>query len=62
MGWGGGGGGGGGGGVAIRWEKGMFLRFFVGDTDSVSLLSQFPYNNAIFAQYFPEFSLQNIEN
>ena len=31
-------------------------------TDSVSLFSQFPYNNATFEQYSPKFSLQNIEN
>ena len=43
-------------------KKGMFLRIFFGDTDSVSLLSQFPYNNATFEQYFPKFSLHNIEN
>ena len=40
----------------------MFLRKFFGDTDSVSSFSQFPYNNATFEQYLPEFSLQNIEN
>ena len=40
----------------------MFLRNFFGDTDSVSLFSQFPYNNAIFEKYLPKFSLQNIEN
>ena len=40
----------------------MFLRIFFGDTDSVSLFSQFPYNNATFEQYLSNFSLQNIEN
>ena len=43
-------------------KKGMFLRIFFSDTDSVSSFSQFPYNNATFEQYFPKFSLQNIEN
>ena len=52
----------GGGGGGIRRKKGIFLRIFFGDTDSVSLFSQFSYNNAIFEQYFPKFSLQNIEN
>ena len=56
------GGGGGGGGGVIRWKKDMFLRIFVGNTDSVSSFSQFPYNNKIFEQYLPKFSLQNIEN
>ena len=40
----------------------MFLRIFCGDTDSVGLFSQFPYNNATFEKYLPKFSLQNIEN
>ena len=38
----------GGGRRLIRWKKGMFLRIFFGDTDSVSSFSQFLYNNAIF--------------
>ena len=50
------------GGRLVRWKKGMFLRIFFGNTDSVSSFSQFPYNNAIFEQYLPKFSLQNIEN
>ena len=40
----------------------MCLRIFFGDRDSVSLFSQFPYNNVTFEQYFPKFLLQNIEN
>ena len=40
----------------------MFLRIFFGDTDSVSLFSQLPYNNATFEQWFPKFLLQNIQN
>ena len=51
----------GGGGGLIRWKKGMFLRIFFGDTDSLSSFSQFLYNNATFEQYLPKFSLQNIE-
>ena len=51
-----------GGGKVNSVKKGMFLRIFFGDTDSVSLFSQFPYNNATFDQYFPKFILQNIEN
>ena len=43
----------------IRWKKGMFLRIVFSDTDSVSLFSQFPYNNATFEKYFPKFLLQN---
>ena len=39
----------------------MFLRIFFGDTDSVSLFSQFPYNNATFEQYFPKFSRKLLE-
>ena len=54
--------GGGGGGKVNSVKKSMFLRIFFGDTDSVSLFSRFPYNNATFEQYFPGFSLQNIEN
>ena len=50
----------GGGGNSVK-KKQVFKNFF-GDTDSVSLFSQFPYNNATFEQYFPKFSLQNIEN
>ena len=38
-----------GGGVKVNAvKKGMFLRIFFGDTDSVSLFSPFLYNNAIF--------------
>ena len=33
----------------------MFLRIFFGDTDSVSLFSQFSNNNPTFEQYFPKF-------
>ena len=55
-------GGGGGGGKVNSAKKGMFLRIFFDDTDSVRLFSQFPCNNATFEQYFPKFSLQNIEN
>ena len=43
-------------------KKGMFLRIFFSDTDSVSSFSHFPYNNIKFGQYVPEFSLQNIAN
>ena len=43
-------------------KKSHVFKNFYGDTDSVSLLSQFSYNNATFEQYFPKFSLQNIEN
>ena len=42
--------------------KGIFLRIFFGDTDSVSSFNQFPYNNAKFEQYLPKLSLQNIKN
>ena len=53
-------GGGGGGGNSVK--KGMFLRIFFGDTNSVSSFSQFPYNDATFEQYLPKFKLQNIKN
>ena len=48
--------------MLIGWKKGMFLRIFFVDTDSVSSFSQFLYNNSTFEQYLPKFSLQNIEN
>ena len=57
-----GGGGGGGGGKVHSEKRGMFLRIFFGDIVSVSLFSQFTYNNSTFEQYFPKFSLQNIES
>ena len=52
----------GGGGRLIWWKKGIFLKNFFGNTDSVISFSQFSYNNATFEQYLPKFSLQNIEN
>ena len=51
-----------GGGEVNLVKKGMFLGIFFCDTDSISSFSQFPYNNAIFEQYLPKLSLQNIEN
>ena len=57
MSWGGGGGGGGGGNLE---KKGMFLRILFGDTDRISLFSQFPYNNVTFEQYLLKFSLQKM--
>ena len=57
----GGGGGGGGGGVNSVKRRHVLKNFF-GDTDNVSLFSQFAYNNATFEQYFVKFLLQNIEN
>ena len=53
---------GGGGGKVNSVKKGMFLRIFFCDIDSVSSFSEFPYNDATFEPYFPNFSLQNIEN
>ena len=49
-----------GGGGVNSVKKGMFLRIFFGDTDSVHLFTQFSYNNATYKQYFSKFSLQNI--
>lgn len=40
----------------------MFLRFFFGNTDGVSLFSQSIHDNVTFKQYFPKFPLQNIKN
>ena len=47
----------GGGGVNSVKKRHDFKLFF-GNTDNASLFSQFPYNIAIFEQYFP-FSLKN---
>ena len=52
----------GGGGGVNSVKKGIFLRIFSGDRDSVSSVSQFPYDNATFEPYSPKLSLQNIEN